>query len=171
MSPTAAPALRAKKGMARRLAASRERKKNFFIMVCLFGVSNVPSTGRSSTFEYWKRKKPRPRFFVAGATPAWKHRKPGDFSPGFRISTVRDRLVVGRPESVVCDSRQVGFRDRGNSRELVHRLRAVVVSEQVLAGREQRRVLLQVVGPVGHVHWVAAFLRRLDRVLINRGID
>src|SRR5438105_13073759 len=112
MSPTAALALRAKKGMARRLAASRERKKNFFIMVCLFGVSNVPSTGRSSTFEYWKRKKPRPGFFCCGFDAGLeKHRKPGDFSPGFRISTVRDRLVVGRPKSLVCDRRHVGFRD------------------------------------------------------------
>src|SRR5437588_13068141 len=115
MSPTAALALRAKKGMARRLAASRERKKNFFIMVCLFGVSNVPSTGRSSTFEYWKRKKPRPRFFVAGSTPVWKHRKPGDLSPGFRISTARDRLVVGRQKASSATGARLFSRPRERS--------------------------------------------------------
>jgi hypothetical protein len=56
-------------------------------MVCVFGVCNVPSTGRSSTFEYWKRKKPASAEIVAQlpSSIAEKNRKPGDFSPGFQI--------------------------------------------------------------------------------------
>src|ERR1043166_7457575 len=50
MSLAPARALRAKKGTARRLAASRERKKILFIMVCLIGVpiSRAPGARQCS---------------------------------------------------------------------------------------------------------------------------
>src|SRR2546421_9232380 len=67
MSPVAARKVFAPNGnAASAAAASRERRKVVLIMVCFFEVpGNVPSEGRSSTFEYRKRKKPRDLVFVA----------------------------------------------------------------------------------------------------------
>jgi hypothetical protein len=67
MSPVVARKVVAPNGnVARAAAASRERRKVVLIMVCFFEVpGNFPSAGRSSTFEYRKRKKPRSLRLVA----------------------------------------------------------------------------------------------------------
>jgi hypothetical protein len=50
-----------------------------FVMVCVFGVSNVPSAARSSTFEYRKRKKPRVASLVAEMAAAQPLKRSGRF--------------------------------------------------------------------------------------------
>src|SRR3977135_105049 len=67
ISPVAARKVVAPNGIAAKATrASRKREKIVLVMVCFFEVpGNVPSEGRSSTFEYRKRKKPRGALFVA----------------------------------------------------------------------------------------------------------
>src|SRR2546423_3006340 len=91
MSPTAPRALSAINEIAAEAAVtSREREKVFFIMVCVFGVSNVPSTGRSSTFEYRKRKKPKATVLVA--------RQRGSEHPG-KFRQIRWQMKSGATSS------------------------------------------------------------------------
>jgi hypothetical protein len=72
-------------------AASRERKKVVFVMVWVFGMSNVPSVGRSSTFEYRKRKKPRVPFSVAKSFRRIRQTAPIRNKDGLGIMGRRDR--------------------------------------------------------------------------------
>src|SRR4051812_4100428 len=98
MSLAAARALRAKKGMARRLAASRERKRIFFIVVYLIGVpiSRAPVARQCSNTG--NVKNPRLCASLRGNLPGGRdlmsgHARPTQIGPEGQGDTLERRTV------------------------------------------------------------------------------
>src|ERR1039458_3644807 len=80
-------------------------------------------------------------------------------------------MAVRRPEVLVRDVRQ-GC--PGSVRGLWQRIDALITigrTKEIRSGVVKDRALLQVVGPIGYEHLEAGRSVRLDRILIDGGID
>src|ERR1700716_4469217 len=111
-------------------------------------MANVPSTVFVSLISaFWLRP-----FFYRNETriPLWAKRRPEVGIGYIRETTVGDRWDLG---------------------QLVDGLLTIVLAIEILSGRVERCVFLQVVRPVGHGYGITARPACFERILIDRGVD
>ena len=89
----------------------------------------------------------------------------------FVLRLRRDFAGIRRPESAVNDIGQCVPCCCGNDWKSIDNLIVIIVSEDILAGVGQFRVVLHVIHPIIHVNRIPAVFTCLDGVLRDRGVD
>ena len=85
--------------------------------------------------------------------------------PEFRLWAER------RPEVGIGHIGETTVRYRRDLGQLIDRLWTIVLAKEILAGRIEHCVFLQVVRPISNGNWITACPACFKRILIDRGID